>query len=232
MEASTTIAPRASAATRRRSRTAADTEPPATTASSVWCSATACRASAACEDTDYREAARFQHRARRSHLLGRSADDHHGPVSSHQPEGKTSSELEVKRPGGSSLSPATTVPGRCGPEDRSSSVWHLRAPRRSSASRAAVLVDVPRRHRPEKRAPGPQPRRARSGRRAGAEAETSASRQGQPSAVPGRCSRLTRRADTRSLGPPRDSRNNPRRRQADQVVAPATACRALADDDP
>jgi len=47
MEASTTIAPRASAATRRRSRTAADTEPPATTASSVWCSATACRASAA-----------------------------------------------------------------------------------------------------------------------------------------------------------------------------------------
>jgi hypothetical protein len=52
------------------------------------------------------------------------------------------------------------------------------------------------------------------GRRAGAEAETSASRQRQPSALPARCSRLTRRADTRSLGPRRDSRNNPCRRQA------------------
>jgi hypothetical protein len=67
---------------------------------------------------------------------------------------------------------------------------------------------------------------ARFGRRAGAEAETCASRQGQPSAVPGRCSRLTRRADTRSLGPPRDSRNNPCRREGDQVIAPtSTACR-------
>jgi hypothetical protein len=69
--------------------------------------------------------------------------------------------------------------------------------------------------------------RSRSGRRAGAEAETSASRQGQPPAVPGRCSRLTRRADTRSLGPPRDSRNNPCSRQGDQVVAPGSTGRGV-----
>jgi hypothetical protein len=80
------------------------------------------------------------------------------------------------------------------------------------------------------RGPGPRSR-YRCGRRAGAEAETSASRQRRPSALPARCSRLTRRADTRSPSRPRDSRNNPCSRQADQVVALRTARRALAEDD-
>jgi hypothetical protein len=71
---------------------------------------------------------------------------------------------------------------------------------------------------------GRQLLRSCPGRRAGAEAETSASRQRQPSAVPARCSRLTRRPDTRSLVPPRDSRNNPCRRQGERVVAPTDAC--------
>jgi hypothetical protein len=71
---------------------------------------------------------------------------------------------------------------------------------------------------------GRQLLRSCPGRRAGAEAETSASRQRQPSAVPARCSRLTRRPDTRSLVPPRDSRNNPSRRQGERVVAPTDAC--------
>jgi len=88
----------------------------------------------------------------------------------------------------------------------------LPAPTSPSGICRSRILTLP--HHRDKRASAPA-----TGRRPLGTTDQSQVRLIDLSALPARCSRLTRRADTRSLGPPGDSGDDPCRRQGDQVVA-------------